>query len=201
MCICASICVSVPVCVCLCPCLCVPCAFLGVYVCVSRTLSIFYTFKLLKKEKWNEVSVCVCVCELGTSFFFQKATVLKTFSTKFLFFKLIACEVFDNLTSWPFFKFIEVYICKIYNNNVTIFLFLKHSLAFLSYKHLATLRVTLFYVIYLYIYIYHSVFAFQAPDVVNLYLLARITYMFYVVNLYLLARITYMFYVVNFRYR
>ena len=52
------------------------------------------------------------------------------------FFKLVGLEIFLNLlSSWLLFQSIEVNIAK-----SKIFLFLKHSLAFFSYKHLATLH-------------------------------------------------------------
>ena len=52
-----------------------------------------------------------------------------------LFIKSVGLEIFENLlSSWPIFKSIEVYIVKSKN-----FPFLKQSLAFLSYKLMATL--------------------------------------------------------------
>ena len=49
--------------------------------------------------------------------------------------KLVGFEIFENLlSSWPFFKYLEVFIAK-----HKIFPLLKQSLAFCSSKHLATL--------------------------------------------------------------
>ena len=51
------------------------------------------------------------------------------------FFKLVGFVIFDNLlSSWPFLSLQKFIILK-----SKIFLFLKQSLAFFSFKHLATL--------------------------------------------------------------